>query len=309
MIDIPKLQIFIYAAEALSFSEAAKRSNLTQPTVSHHIKALESDIGAELFFRSGNHLQLTETGRFLLPRARQLMREATTLQELIDSINQKQIVGHLRIACGATAGKYLLPGLAARFREQHPMVKVSIFRCAPEFILPKLLEGEANLGLLSYEIDTSGLEIKEFIVDHISLVVSPDHPWAHRSSIDPEDLINEPLIMREAISGTRRVMLSELAKHDISLDDLNIFLELGSAEAIVEAVAAGYGVSFISRVATAYKQKHNDLVEVPVEGIDLTRTIYILRKEIDTPNRPQEVFWNFIHDPENADILSIPDSP
>jgi DNA-binding transcriptional LysR family regulator len=257
----------------------------------------------------GNHLHLTETGRFLLPQARQLLRQVTTLQELIDSINQEQIVGHLRIACGATAGKHLLPSLAARFRQQHPSVKVSIFRCAPEFVLPELIEGEANLGLLSYEIDATGLDIKEFYKDYISLVVSPDHPWAHTGPITPEELINQPFIVREATSGTRRVMLSELAKHDISLDDLNIFLELGSSRAIVETVAAGYGVSFVSRVATAYERKNTNLVEVPVEGIELSRTIYILRKDIDTPNRAQEVFWNFIHNPENVDLLSCQTTP
>ena len=104
-------------------------------------------------------------------------------------------------------------------------------------------------------------------------------------------------------------MLSELAKHDISLDDLNIFLELGSVEAVMGAVAAGYGVSFVSRVATAHKRKHNELIEVPVDGIDLNRIIYIVRKEIDSPNRSQEVFWSFIHDPENADLLKTPGSP
>jgi len=309
LIDIPKLQIFIYAAEALSFSKAAKRSNLTQPTVSHHIKTLEVEIGAELFSRAGNHLHLTEAGRVLLPRARQLMRQATTLQELIDSINQEQIIGHLRIACGATAGKYLLPKLAARFRQQHPGVKISIFRCAPEFILSRLFEGEANLGLLSYEIDTIGLEIKEFIKDQISLVVPPIHPWAQAEMISPEDLISEPIIMREIASGTRRAMLSALAKFDISVDDLNIFLELGSAEAIIETVFEGYGISFVSRVATAYKRSKKDIVEVAVEGLDLTRSIYIVRKEIEPPNRAQEVFWNFFHSPKNADLLSLSISP
>lgn len=302
MIDITKLQVFIYAAETLSFSEAAKQINLTQPTVSHHIKTLENEVGNKLFDRDGNNLNLTETGRFLLPWARQLIRQVTTFQEMVESVDE-HIVGHLRIACSTTAGKYLLPQLAARFRYRHPGVKVSILRCTSKNIIPHLLEGEANLGVVSYETISSGLEIQEFFQDSIVLIVPSNHPWSTRESINPDQLMNEPLIFREPTSGTLRVLRAELAKHDINLDDLNLFLELGNAEAIVETVAAGYGISFVSRLATHCMLRTKAIVEVPVNGLSLKRTIYMIRKEYDAHNRPQEVFWGFIHNPENADLL------
>jgi DNA-binding transcriptional LysR family regulator len=308
MIDLIKLQVFIYAAETLSFSETAKRLHLTQPTISHNIKILERDLGVVLFERSGSGLHLTEAGRLLLPWAHKLIRQSIEMQDMMASLQEK-IVGHLRIACSTTSGKYLLPQLAGRFHLRHPLVRVTILSCTPEHVVPQLLEEEANLGVLSREAWGDGLESQEFIEDHIILIASVDHPWASRQSIEPADLLEVPLILREATSGTRQVMLTELVKYDITLDDLDIFLEVGNAEAIVETVAAGFGVSFVSRLAAACALKRREVVEVPVADLELRRTIYMVRHSMDVPSRAQEVFWGFIHDPANADLLRLVKSP
>ena len=122
---------------------------------------------------------------------------------------------------------------------------------------------------------------------------------------DIDDLLDEPMVIREPTSGTRRVMLTEFAKHDIGLDDLDIFLELGNAEAIARTVEAGFGVSFISTLAADWALKLGRIVSVPVADFELQRTIYMVRRALDTPNRAQEAFWNFVHDPSNADLLRL----
>jgi DNA-binding transcriptional LysR family regulator len=305
MTDLIKLKSFLHAAENMSFSEAAKHLHLTQPTISHHIKALERGLGVELFARCGSNLKLTEAGRLLLPRARKIICQSIEIQEVMASLQEK-IIGDLRIACSTTAGKYILPLLAARFCQRYPGVRTSILTCTPEHVVPRLLEGEANLGVVSsYDICRNGLECQEFFEDSITLIVPANHPWAFRRSIEPEDLLEEPMIIREPASGTRRVMLTEMAKHDITLDDLKIFLELSNAEATVRTVAAGFGVSFVSTLATACALDRGHVVEVPVAGFELRRTIYMVRRGLDTPNRPQEVFWSFVHDPANADLLRL----
>ena len=111
--------------------------------------------------------------------------------------------------------------------------------------------------------------------------------------------------MREPTSGTRRVVLEELAKHDISLEDLNIFLELGNAEAIVRTVAAGYGIAFVSELAASYPLERGNVVSVRVDGLTLQRTIYMVRKRIGDAYRPRDAFWSFVHSPENADLLRL----
>lgn len=304
MTDTLKLQSFISAAETLSFSEAAKHLHLTQPTISYHIKSLEQEMGVSLFDRGGGRLQLTEAARLLLPWARKLVHQSNEMQEMVSSL-ANGVMGQLRISCSTTAGKYVLPQLAARFCKRFPRIQVSILSCMPELVTHRLLEGEADLGVVSYEIDEQGMEYQEFFKDSINLIVPKDHHWAVRSAIEPGELLNEPLIMRESTSGTRRVLLSELAKNDISLDDLNVFLELGNAEAIVRTVAAGYGVSFVSSLASACPLDRGNVIEVPVIGLDLHRTIFMIRKKLTAPNRAQDAFWSYIHDPSNQDLIRL----
>lgn len=305
MIDLTRLQAFIYAAENLSFSEAARHLHVTQPTISHHIKSLEKELGVELFLRTGHTLKLTNAGRLLLPWAHRLIHQAIEVQELMASLQEK-IVGQLRVACSTTAGKYILPQLAARFCQRFPGIKVSILSCTQPHIVPGLLEGEANLAVVSsYDLCRNGFECQEFFNDHITLIVPADHPWAMRQAVDPAELLEESMIMRETTSGTRRVLLTELAKHDITLDDLNAFLELGNAEAIVMTVQAGFGVSFVSSLAASWALKQGRVVAVPVKGLDLQRKIYMVRRRLDEPYRPQEAFWSFVHHPSNVDLLQL----
>jgi DNA-binding transcriptional LysR family regulator len=168
------------------------------------------------------------------------------------------------------------------------------------------LEGEANLAVVSsYDLCRNGLECQEFFKDVITLIVPSNHPWTVRQSIEPADLLEERMIIREPTSGTRRVLLTELAKHDIAFEDLSINLELGNAEAIVRTVEAGFSVSFVSTLAADWALKLGYVVAVPVAGLELRRTVYMVRRSLETPNRPQEVFWSFVHDPSNADLLSL----
>jgi DNA-binding transcriptional LysR family regulator len=304
MLDLMRLTVFIHAADSRNFSQAAKELHITQPTVSHHIKALEQDIGKTLFDRGGQKLSLTEAGRLLLPWARKLVRESIELQEMMASIEAK-IVGQLQIACSTTAGKYILPQFAGRFRARHPEVQIRVLSCTSENVIPRLLEEEANIGVVSYDACGGKLECQEFFVDHIVLIAAPNHPFASAESIEPSALLHAPFILREPSSGTRKVMLAELGKHDISLDEMNISLELGNAEAIVKSVEAGIGIAFVSRRSAEWALRIGSVVRVSVDGFDLRRKIYMIRKYIQAPNRAVEAFWGFVHDPENSDLLML----
>ncbi len=304
MLDLTKLQTFLHVAQSMSFSEAAEQLHLTQPTISHHIKMLERDLGVELFERSGGGLRLTEAGSLLLPRARKLMREAFEIQRMMESLEEK-VVGQLRIACSTTSGKYVLPQFAARFHKQHPGVNISVLRCTSPYVVPQLLKEEADLGVVSYDACGDGMECQEFFNDHIILIVPANHPWAARQYIDPSELLETPMIIREPTSGTSHALLAELGKHSIILDDIDICLEVGNSEAIVKAVEAGFGVSFVSRLAADWALDNGTVVKVPVADFDLRRKVYLIRSEVHEPHRAVEAFWSFVHDPANADLLRL----
>jgi len=304
MIDLTKLQTFLHVAQRMSFSEAAIQLNLTQPTISHHIKALERGLGVELFDRSGRVLRLTEAGTLLLPRARKLVHDAFEIQQLMESVEDR-IGGQLRIACSTTTGKYVLPQFAARFHEQHPGVNISVLRCTSPLVVPQLLREEADLGVVSYDACGDGMECQEFFNDHIILIVPANHPWASRPSIEASELLETPLIIREPTSGTHRALLAELGKHSITFDDMDICLEVGNSEAIVKAVEVGFGVSFVSRLAADWAIDKGTVVEVPVAGFNLHRKVYLIRSEVRESHRAVEAFWGFVHDPANADLLRL----
>lgn len=304
MVDIDKLKTFLRAAETLNFSETAKQLHLSQPSVSHHIKSLEKEIGVRVFVRTNTGIKLTEGGRLLLPWARRLLNDTINLEAMMNSIHN-DIVGELRISCSTTAGKYILPQFAARFCQHYPGVMVRIMACTPEDVTLRLLEEKAHIGVLSREIFDASFETQEFFSDTITLIVPANHRWAFRRVIEPAELLEEPLIIREETSGTRRVALSELAKFDIGINDLNIFMELGNAEAIVRMVAAGYGIAFVSTLASACPLERGNVVNVKVDGMDLRRNIYMIRKSMGNSYRPRDAFWGFIHAPENNDLIHL----
>jgi DNA-binding transcriptional LysR family regulator len=305
MIDLTRLKAFIFSAETLSFSEASKYLHLTQPTVSHHIKTLETELGVALFHRNGNRLELTEAGNMLVPWARKLIRQSNEIKDMMVSV-KKDATGSLRIACSSASGKYVLPHLAARFRNRFPGVQVSILPCAPKNIMTRLLDEEAHLAIISSEVVDQNMESQTLYIDTIKLIAPIEHPWIKREKILTTDLMDEKLIMREPSSGTRQVVLSEFSKHDIAYDDLNIFLELGNAEGIVQAVSAGYGISFVSNLIAKQAIKSKEISMVEIEDWDLHRRVFMVRKSFQAPNRVTEAFWSFVHDPSNKDLLPNP---
>jgi DNA-binding transcriptional LysR family regulator len=304
VIDLNKLNAFLHAAETLNFSVAAQQLHVSQPTISKYINALEHEFDVELFERTSHALQLTSAGKTLLPWARRLVHESLDLHGMMLSMSA-EAVGQLRIACSTTAGKYILPQLAGRFRHRHAGVLVSILACTQEHVTVRLLAGEADLGVLSAEVGVGQLECQEFFTDHIGLIVPAQHPWAGREQIEPSELMGTPFIIREPTSGTRRAMLSALARHDIKLSDLDLFLEVGNAEAIVSAVTNGFGVSFVSRLSSFYARERGSIIEVPVAGIELKRQLCMARCSRKPPNRAVEAFWSFIHSPTNDDLFKL----
>lgn len=299
--DIERLITFVEAAQRLNFSQTARRLHLSQPTVSKHIQSLEAELSLELFERVNGNLRLTQAGRALLPWARQVLRECQKFQDIATSLQEK-VSGELRIVCTTASGRHILPRLAARFKQKFNQVQIKIPVASRAEGIALLRRGEVDLAVISSEIDEEGLESRWFFMDEIALIAPAGHPWAKSEGIELEELLNEPIILREPTSGTRQVLRAELAAHDIVLDELNILMEIGTADGIVSAVAAGLGVAFVSRAA-ARCAIHSGLVrEAPLSGVKLSRQIYLARSTTRIPNRPADLFWGFVHEADNQDL-------
>lgn len=292
MLNLDCLKIFIAVAENESFSEAGRQLHVSQPAVSQTIQGLERELGVQLFNRQGA-VKLTEAGQVLLPMARELLSSAHRVKQTMLSL-QEDVIGEMTIGCSTASGKYLLPGMIARFRHKFPNVRINVLVSNRETVIKKLLNGEVSLAVSSKKVDNNELEYQAFFTDIIKLIVPSGHPWAKFGKIYPDDLLDEPMILREEAAGTREVLINWLRQHDISAEMLNISMELGNAEAIEMAVEEGLGVAFVSRLAAARGLALGRVLEVAVEGMDLSRSIYLVHNQQLPLKRAQMEFWEFV---------------
>jgi DNA-binding transcriptional LysR family regulator len=293
MLDLNALKVFLAIAEHGNFSEAGRHLHLSQPAVSQIIQGLERMLASQLFIRQGRTAQLTESGQMLMPMARELLTSAQRIEQTILSL-QDEVIGEMTIGCSTASGKYLLPGLIARFRREYQQVRINVMVTSRDSVINKLLNGDVCLGVTSKIVEHHDLEYQDFFKDDVILIVAADHPWAQYRKVYPDDLLDEPMILREEVAGTREVLMEGLLKRDISSDMLNVAMVLGNAEAIEMAVEEGLGIAFVSRLAAARGLALGKVVEVSVEGMDLTRNLYILRNRKQSCTRAQEKLWEFV---------------
>lgn len=307
--DLPNLNdlaIFLVACETKNFSQAGRQLHLSQPAISQTINNLEKHFGTKLFLRQGRSVDLTEIGQALRPMVMELVSAARRMEETVSSL-QGEVVGEFEIGCSTASGKYLLPNLIARYRRMYPLVRINVLVTSRDSVIKKLVSGEVAMGVSSRRIDHRDLDYKDFFLDEVILIAPADHRWAGYRRVYPDDLLDEPMVLREESSGTIEVLKTGLLEQDISFDMLNVTMGLGNAEAIEMAVEEGIGVAFISRLAAARGIELGRIVEVEVEGMKLFRKIYLARNQRFPTTRAQSEFWDFVHQPEVEKTNQISD--
>lgn len=293
MVNINELVVFLTAAECGNYSEAGRQLHISQPAVSQTIDNLQKHFGTKLFARHGRSVRLTEAGHVLMPMAKELLVSAKRLDETMMSL-QGEVIGEMNVGCSTASGKYLLPGLIARFRRRFSQVRINVLVSSRESVLKKLLVGDVSLGVSSKKVEHKDIEYEGFFHDDVILIAPADHRWADYGRIYPDDLLDEPIILREEVAGTREVLMENLRQQDILPEMLNVAMVLGNAEAIEMAVEEGIGVAFISRLAATRGLELGRIVEVEVDGMVLQRRIYLARNSRFPATRAQTEFWDFV---------------
>lgn len=306
MLSLQELRVFLVAAETENFSETGRRLGISQPAVSMQIRSLEDRLDTELFHRSGRHVSLTEAGHALVPLARDLAHRAISLEETMASLHG-DVVGVLRLACTTTAGKYVLPRLLAGLRDLHPRVQVVCQVVHRALAMDLLSEGDAHVGMASMTDGHRGLEFRPFVTDRIVLITRPDHTWARRDRpVSTAELLEGQFIVREETSGTYAAITKGLAWHDLTVADLHPVMTLGNSEAIRMAVQEGLGVAFVSTLVAREALEAGKIAVVPVEGLELTKTLYLIRNPDIPASTAGAAFWEWAFAPENEEIRQMP---
>jgi DNA-binding transcriptional LysR family regulator len=285
--QLPHLETFCKAAEAGSFTAAARALGLTQAAVSQRVQALEQLLGVPLFDRQGGHVALTDAGHRLHGYAQRILAlHHEAFRELAG--RQAPLTGELTLAASSVPGEHLLPDLLSTFRQKHPHIQVRATVGDTRQVLHQLEQGEAHLGLVGGKADNPHLEFRCFACDRLVLVIPADHPWGRRKRVPLDQLCEQPLILREAGSGSRWCLEQALAKAGKSLGDVRVALELGSNEAIKEAVLRGLGLAVLSTHAVEQEVQAGKLHALQVAGLPLVRQMFAVwdrRRALPIPAR------------------------
>ncbi|MEN8190318.1 MAG: selenium metabolism-associated LysR family transcriptional regulator [Thermodesulfobacteriota bacterium] len=276
--DLHKLEVFCNVIEQKSFTKAARTLRLSQPTVSEHIRILETEANQQLLNRTGRAVLPTNAGKLLYRYSKKMLRlQEETIQSLLHFSGK--MIGRLAIGAGTIPGAYLLPEKIGRFKEHYPDINISLQITGSRTIAGAIMDGELEMGVLGAKWRDSALQWQDIYSDRLSLVAHPSHPWTKKKEISLRELYQGEFILRERNSGTRHATTKILADYGLELEQLNIVAEIGSTEAVRQSVKAGIGLSFLSSLAVKEDLKRNKLAEINIHGVKMQRPLYLVTRK------------------------------
>ena len=285
-LNLHHLRIFLAVAEHGGFSRAAVALRLSQPAVSKTVQELEREVGLALFDRAGRTPRLTAAGVTLVARARELFGVERMAEEDLASLRGLDR-GTLRVGASTTVATYFLPPLLAQFHEQHPGIKLRVISANTRGVARRLLEGRIDIAIVEGPVSHARVAVVPWREDELVIIAPAAHPLLRKRRVMATDLSNEPFILREPGSGTRDVAESELARHGVHP---SAAMQMGSTEAIKQAVAAGLGLAVVSRAAAADQLALGYISVVRLRDVVFRRALNELRLNGRAPSAATSAF-------------------
>ncbi|MDZ7671353.1 MAG: selenium metabolism-associated LysR family transcriptional regulator [Halanaerobiales bacterium] len=271
---INTLKIFTKLIDTGSYSLAAEKMDLTQPAISMQIKALEERFETELVYKEKGNINLTPAGKAVYNNAKDIIQKWEKL--LIDVENKKdKLYKSIIIGSSTIPSEYILPDLLADFSKNDPEIKSCIEVGDSAEMIELLDKGEVDIIIVGSKPTNSKYETIEIVEDELRLITPLDHNLTKKNKIKIQDLKSESILIREVGSGTRKAMLEGFKNSGVQYNELNIKCRLGSTEAIIAAVQAGLGISFVSKFASSKASEYGRVKEIKVSEMDLYRKFYI----------------------------------
>ncbi len=265
-----QLRVFETVARNGSFTRAAEELLITQPTVSSQVKQLTKAIGLPLFEQIGKSLYLTDAGQELLVTCQEIFEKLNNFEiKIADLKGTKQ--GQLNLAVITTA-KYFVPRLLGPFCQIYPGIDVALKVTNHQEIQQRMLANEDDLYVISNPNQNIDLTSKPFLNNPLVVVAKKDHPLARKKNLDLKELKDQPFIMREPGSGTRDSILDLFTQHNISV---KVKLELGSNEAIKQAISGGLGISILSEHCLISEGISGELTILDFKHFPIKRRWYV----------------------------------
>ncbi|MCS7199330.1 MAG: selenium metabolism-associated LysR family transcriptional regulator [Caldimicrobium sp.] len=281
MFDQRKLEVFIKLYETKSFSKTAKSLYISQPTVTTHIKDLETFLGVKLFDRSTRTVLPSKAGKIVYHYGKQILQLLKDMEkELFPYREEKK--GVLEIGGSTIPGQYILPKVIKLFKESYPETMVYLIVGDTREIVEEVLEGSLEFGIVGAKMKEDHLNFEAWCEDEIVLIAPKDFPLRE---IELNTLYELPLIRREEGSGTWKTVTHYLENAHIELKSLNFVGEMGSTEAVKRAVMEGLGLSFVSKRAIELEISSQALKIISIKNLKITRNFFLVyrKQRVFTP--------------------------
>ena len=271
--NVSQLRTFIEIVDRGSFSEAARSMGVSQPAVTMQIQGLEADLGATLLERRYRRVDLTEAGRSLLPTARKVLAELERARAAIDGLSDT-VGGHLELVVSTTPGQYILPRLLGAFLKAYPEITVSLRVYDSADVVTRVESGEAHIGMTGARLPHAKVDFEQMGTDDLLMICAPGRSLAGMKPVTLQQLAEQPFIVRETGSGTRLVFEKALKDGGVDPADLQVVMELGTSEAIVNAVEGGMGIGVVSHWMADKALALGTVAKVDAPGFPISRPFY-----------------------------------
>ena len=290
--DTRQLAAFCAVVERKSFSQAAERLGVTQPAVSLQIRSLEQRLGRQLLDRSGRRVEPTEAGLRLYASAQRLLALEDQLLEDVVGDEEGELTGTLELGASTGPGGAVVPVLLCQFQELNPEVRVRLAVSDTQTVVAQVAERELELGVVGAARRHRGVVFEPFFRDEVVLACPVGHRFAGKT-VTLDDLRAERVLVMQEGAGVRQVIEDELRDAGVLLRDLGVRVELGLQESVRSAVAAGHGVTFISRSALDADLAAGTIAIARVQGLDPVREIFLARSAGRSETRAARAFVGY----------------
>jgi DNA-binding transcriptional LysR family regulator len=269
--ELYPLKVFLTVATEKSFSRAAEKLLRTQPAISLAVQKLEGDLGEKLIDRSSTPPILTDAGRIVLEYAKRFENLQSEMHNSLAELRDNS-AGRLIIGANESTSLYLLRHIE-QYRRMYPKVKVQVRRSLSSKIPTQLLDGDLELGVISYDPDDDRVVTKVIFTDHLAFVVSPNHRFADTETVSITELGMETFIAHNVLSPYREVVLREFQRHRVPL---NMDVEMPTVETIRKLVQRNEGVAFLPRMCVEQEISQQLLREIKVPELSVERKIRLV---------------------------------
>ena len=273
MID-PKIVSLLKVYEIGNFTRAAQQLSLTQPAVSRHIFALESELGVRIFERSQNTLRVTREGEIVVKYARRMVSLSNNLREAL--ANEKRMIASLTVGITHTAESNSIAEALAKYVNARDSVKIRIVTDTMDNLYNMLKNYELDFAIGEGRFSDPSLKYLMLDTDCLVLAVSPTHRLARHDMVTINELKQEKLILRSSRSGTQNLFVSSLESHNMHIDEFNVLMEIDNIATIKDLIRRNFGVSVLARSACMDEFRKKKIVVLPIENLSMIREINLI---------------------------------